>query len=91
MLPVQFRVIGAEEDPDHPARPRLIFVGEVRDGQTMFGRVEMTPDGHLRWKWVRLHFIFPAMQFTLIRPTNPFRYAVRAIKHSGGIYSSSAY
>lgn len=52
VLPVQFRVIGPEKDPDHPTRPRLIFVGEVRDGQTMFGRVEMTPYGHLRWKWV---------------------------------------
>lgn len=54
MLPVHFRVIGAEEDPDYPNRPRLFFAGEVRDGQTMVGRVEMTPDGHLRWKWVRL-------------------------------------
>jgi hypothetical protein len=40
----------------------------VRDGQTMVGRVEMTPDGHLRWRWVRLHLIFRVMQFTLIRP-----------------------
>src|SRR6267154_4104121 len=71
VLPVQFRVIGDEEDPDHPTRPCLIFVGDVRDGQTMYGRVQMTPDGHLRWKWVRLHIIFHAMQFTLIRPRTP--------------------
>jgi hypothetical protein len=34
-----------------------MFAGEVRDGQTMVGRVEMTPDEHLRWKWVRLRII----------------------------------
>jgi hypothetical protein len=58
---VQFRVIGAEKDPDHPATPRLLFAGEVRNGQTMVGRVEMTPDGHLRWRWVRLHLILRVM------------------------------
>ncbi|KAH9080329.1 hypothetical protein EDB83DRAFT_2513237 [Lactarius deliciosus] len=52
VLPVYFRVIGFEEDPEHPTRPRLFFAGEVRDGQTMIGRTEMTPDEHLRWKWV---------------------------------------
>ncbi|KAI0252115.1 hypothetical protein BJV78DRAFT_1125038 [Lactifluus subvellereus] len=52
VLPVHFRVIGTERDPDHATRPRLMFAGEVRDGQTMVGRVEMTPDEHLRWKWV---------------------------------------
>jgi hypothetical protein len=64
VIPVHFRVIGTEKDPDHPTRPRLIFAGEVRDGQTMVGRVEMVPEGHLRWKWVRLRLIFGAM-FTL--------------------------
>ena len=54
MLPVYFRVIGFEDDPEHPTRPHLIFVGDVRDGETMIGRIEMTPDEHLRWKWVRL-------------------------------------
>lgn len=59
VLPVHFRIIGTEKEPDHPTRPRLIFAGEVRDGQTMWGRVEMMPDGHLRWKWVRLYiYIF---------------------------------
>ncbi|KAI9464950.1 hypothetical protein BJY52DRAFT_1202512 [Lactarius psammicola] len=53
VLPVYFRVIGFEEDPERPNRPRLVFAGEVRDGQTMIGRIEMTPDEHLRWKWVR--------------------------------------
>lgn len=57
VLPVHFRVIGTEHDPYHVARPRLMFAGEVRDGQTMVGRVEMTPDEHLRWKWVRLRII----------------------------------
>ena len=86
VLPVHFRLIGAEMDPDYPTRPRLMFAGEVRDGQTMLGRVEMTPEGHLRWKWVRLHIILRSMQSTLIRPS---RYAVRAVKFSGGIYSFS--
>lgn len=54
VLPVYFRVIGFENDPLHPTRPPLIFAGEVRDGQTMRGRAEMTPDEQLRWQWVRL-------------------------------------
>jgi hypothetical protein len=65
VLPVHLRVIGAEEDPEHPTRSRLVFAGEVRDGQTMVGRVEMTPDGHLRWKWVRSCFMFSAVLFAL--------------------------
>lgn len=55
MLPVYFRIIGFGEDPLHPTRPPLVFAGEVRDGETMLGRAQMTPDNHLRWKWVRLH------------------------------------
>jgi hypothetical protein len=35
-----------------------MFAGEVRDGQTMVGRVEMTQEGHLCWKWVRLRRAF---------------------------------
>jgi hypothetical protein len=58
VLPVHLRIIGTEQTSEHPARPRLFFAGEVRDGQTMVGRVEMTLDGHLRWKWVRLRFTF---------------------------------
>ncbi|KAI9460482.1 hypothetical protein BJY52DRAFT_1148041 [Lactarius psammicola] len=52
VLPVYFHIIGFEEDPERPTRPRLVFAGEVRGGQTMNGRIEMTPDEHLRWKWV---------------------------------------
>jgi len=63
VLPVHLRVVGVEEDSEHPTRPRLVFAGEVRDGQTMVGRVGMMPDGHLRWKWVRLRFIFHAVPF----------------------------
>ena len=89
VLPVQFRALGAADDPDHPTRPRLVFIGDVRDGQTMYGRVGMTPDGHLRWKWVRLLLIFPAMQFTLIRIRNPLQVCGEGkIKLSGGIYPS---
>ena len=54
MLPVHLRIIGTVQDPEHPTRPRLLFAGEVRDGQTMVGHVEMLPEEHLRWKWVRL-------------------------------------
>jgi hypothetical protein len=61
VLPVHLRIIGTEEDPEYPTRPRLMFAGEVRDGQTMVGRVEMTPDGHLRWKWVRSSFTFAVL------------------------------
>jgi hypothetical protein len=58
MIPVQLRIIGTENDADCSTRPRLIFAGDVRDGQTLLGRVEMMPEGHLRWKWVHLRFIF---------------------------------
>jgi hypothetical protein len=54
VFPVRLRVIGTERDPKHVTRPRLVFVGDVWDGQRMMGRVEMTPDEHLSWKWVRL-------------------------------------
>jgi hypothetical protein len=57
VLPVHFRIIGVQADPEHAARPCLRFAGEVRDGQTMAGRVEMTPDEHLRWSWVRLRIL----------------------------------
>ena len=70
VIPVHLRVIGAEPDPKYPTTPRLRFVGEVRDGQTMVGLVEMTPDEHLRWKWVRICFIMVcAVRFSFL-PTN---------------------
>jgi len=66
VIPVHLRVIGTEPDPNQPTTPpRLHFVGEVRDGQTMVGLVEMTPDDHLRWKWVRLWFILHSMHCSL--------------------------
>ncbi|KAI0260673.1 hypothetical protein BC834DRAFT_831460 [Gloeopeniophorella convolvens] len=52
VLPMHFRIIGTDPDPERPHRPRLVFTGGVRDGQTLIGRVEMTPDDHVRWKWV---------------------------------------
>lgn len=61
VIPVHLRVIGLGEDPERPNRSRLLFAGEVRDGQTMTGFVEVTPDGHLRWKWVRF-FTFYLLQ-----------------------------
>ncbi len=82
VLPVYFRVIGFEEDPEHPTRPRLVFAGDVRDGRTMMGRIEMTPDEHLRWKWVRLR-ICACWRYLL--PTNFSRCAGRAGRQSGGI------
>ena len=67
VLPVYFRVVGFADDPESPTRPRLIFAGEVRDGQTMFGQTKMTPDGQLRWNWVRLH-IYGQHQLLTIFP-----------------------
>jgi hypothetical protein len=67
VLPVFLRVVGSVEDPESPTRPQLIFAAEVRDGQTMWGRTEMTPDGQLRWKWVRLH-IYCQYQLLTIFP-----------------------
>ena len=54
VLPVRLRIIGTERDPKHVTRPRLMFAGDVSSGQTIMGRIEMTPDEHLDWKWVRL-------------------------------------
>jgi hypothetical protein len=83
VLPVYFRVIGFEEDPERPTRPRLIFAGEVRDGETMIGRAEMTPDEHLRWKWVRLRI----GAYWRHRFTYKFSRCVeRAGRQSGGIF-----
>lgn len=67
VLPVYFRVIGFEDDPLHPTRPHLIFAGEVRDGQTMTGRAQMTPDEQLRWKWVRLRIYWPLVAYKCFR------------------------
>ena len=70
VLPVHLRIIGTEQTSERPARPRLLFAGEVRDGQTMVGRVEMTLDGHLRWGWVRLRFTFvPRCLLQFAHPT----------------------
>lgn len=54
MHPVYFRIVGFGENPLLPTRPPLVFTGEGRDGETMLSRAQMTPDDHLRWKWVRL-------------------------------------
>ncbi|SRR6266702_1647175 len=81
VLPVYFRIIGSEEDPEHPTRPRLVFAGEVRDGESMIGRIEMTPDEHLRWKWVRLRVCILATSMAY----NFSRCAERAGRQSGGI------
>ena len=85
VIPVQLRIIGTENDADRPTRPRLIFAGDVRDGQTLVGRVEMMPEGHLRWKWVRLFVPFCLLEFT----DEPFRPAEKRVKQSGGIDSFS--
>ncbi|SRR6266404_1287748 len=80
VLPVFFRVIAHEHDPHHPTRPRLFFTGDVRDGQTMVGRVEMTSEDHLRWNWVRLRICVHDMvcsQFSSL--------AERMGRQSGGI------
>ncbi|KAJ8483358.1 hypothetical protein ONZ51_g4756 [Trametes cubensis] len=46
---VDLRVMGTEEDPDHPGRPRINFGGSL-DGHAIFvGYVKVTPDDQIRW------------------------------------------
>ncbi|TFY82906.1 hypothetical protein EWM64_g1100 [Hericium alpestre] len=52
IIPVNFRILSTEHDPKHPDRPKIHFVGEVRDDHTMLGRAEVTDDNHVRWHFV---------------------------------------
>ncbi|KAI0335715.1 hypothetical protein GY45DRAFT_1316414 [Cubamyces sp. BRFM 1775] len=46
---VDLRVLGTEEDPGHPGRPRINFGGSL-DGHAVFvGYVKVTPDDQIRW------------------------------------------
>ncbi|KAI0769093.1 hypothetical protein BD413DRAFT_559642 [Trametes elegans] len=46
---VELRVIGTEDDPDHPGRPRIRYGGSL-DGDAIFvGYVMVTPDDQIRW------------------------------------------
>ncbi|KAI0667709.1 hypothetical protein C8Q78DRAFT_1052179 [Trametes maxima] len=46
---LELRIIGTEDDPDHPGRPRINFGGSL-DGHAIFvGWVKLTPDNQIRW------------------------------------------
>lgn len=47
-----FRVINVEEDPDHPTRPRINYIGEMDGNFTIVGYVKLTPDDQIRWHFV---------------------------------------
>ncbi|KAG1728528.1 uncharacterized protein EDB91DRAFT_1060500 [Suillus paluster] len=47
-----FRVINVEQDPDHPTRPKINYVGEMDGNFTIVGYVKLTPDDQIRWHFV---------------------------------------
>jgi len=47
-----FRVINFEQDPDHPTRPRINYVGEMDGNFSIVGYVKLTPDDQIRWHFV---------------------------------------
>ncbi|KAF5387357.1 hypothetical protein D9757_005749 [Collybiopsis confluens] len=53
-MQVTLKVTKAKEDPKHPGRPRIYFVGVVAEPSTsiIHGYVEMTDDNHIRWHFV---------------------------------------
>ncbi|EIN11540.1 hypothetical protein PUNSTDRAFT_98672 [Punctularia strigosozonata HHB-11173 SS5] len=49
---VAMRILGTEDDPQHPGRPKIKFGGDVDGHATMVGHVELGPDDHIRWSFV---------------------------------------
>lgn len=47
-----FRVINVEQDPDHPTRPKINYVGEMDGNFSIVGYVKLTPDDQIRWHFV---------------------------------------
>ena len=50
---VELRVLGTEEDPAHPDRPRINFGGSLDGNAIIVGFVHVTPDDQIRWHFVR--------------------------------------
>ncbi|OJA07874.1 hypothetical protein AZE42_07667 [Rhizopogon vesiculosus] len=46
------RVINVEQDPDHPTRPKINYVGEMDGNFSIVGYVKLTPDNQIRWHFV---------------------------------------
>lgn len=53
-LEVKLKVTRVANDPDHPGRPIIGFLGEMRapSNSTMYGCVQLTADNHLKWQFV---------------------------------------
>lgn len=53
-LDVVLKVVRITPDQDHPTRPVIHFIGEMKyTTSTMNGMVKMTPDGQVQWQFVR--------------------------------------
>ncbi|PIL22716.1 hypothetical protein GSI_15409 [Ganoderma sinense ZZ0214-1] len=46
---VELSVLGTEEDPDHPGRPRINFGGSIDGNAVIVGYVKVTPDDQIHW------------------------------------------
>ena len=46
---VELRVLGTDEDPDHPGQPRINFGGSINGTAIIVGHVRVTPDDQIRW------------------------------------------
>lgn len=55
-LEVNLHVTRVANDPDHPGRPIIGFVGEMRapSTSTMYGCVQLTDDKHIKWQFVSI-------------------------------------
>ena len=49
---VELRVLGFEEDPEHPGFPRIRFGGSIEGHAIMVGDLRLTPDDQIRWHFV---------------------------------------
>lgn len=54
-LEVTLHVTRVADDPEHPGRPIIGFVGEMMHPtptSTMYGCVQLTSDNHIKWQFV---------------------------------------
>jgi hypothetical protein len=58
-------VINVEQDPDHPTRPKINYVGEMDGNFSFVGYVKLTPDNQIRWHFVSFASSICAFTLTL--------------------------
>ena len=87
-IKVLFHVVRSEPDPNFPTRPKLYITGEIQGDTRMFGWVNMTPDGNVRWHFVSKHSQYLCIHF-IVRIDG--RNLARRVMQYGGMPPSSAF